>query len=45
MPTFRTFTVADMNRFFAPGRKVLLDVKGFFDRAEFENAGYCYWRL
>ena len=42
---FRAFTVADMDRFFAPGRKVLLDVKGIFDRGEFENAGYCYWRL
>jgi len=42
---FRSFTVSDMNRFFAPGRKVLLDIKGIFDRAESENAGYCYWRL
>lgn len=35
----------DVDRFFAPGKKVLIDVKGVFDRAEFENAGYAYWRL
>lgn len=27
------------------GRKVLLDIKGIFDRVEYESAGYCYWRL
>lgn len=25
--------------------KVLLDLKGIFDRKEYEKAGYCYWRL
>lgn len=35
----------DMDGFFAEGRKVLLDVKGIFDRAEYEDAGYLYWRL
>lgn len=35
----------DLDGLFADGRKVLLDVKGIFDRAEFESAGYLYWRL
>ena len=31
--------------FFGPGRKVLVDVKGLFSRAEYEGRGYLYWRL
>lgn len=31
--------------FTADGQKVLLDIKGLFDRNEYENAGYLYWRL
>ena len=42
---FRALTRADMDRFFAPGRQVLLDVKGIFDRRTYEDAGYVYWRL
>ncbi|MBR3158395.1 MAG: nucleotide sugar dehydrogenase [Atopobiaceae bacterium] len=30
---------------FSPGTRVLLDVKGVLDRAEYEAAGYSYWRL
>ena len=30
---------------FAPGAKVLLDVKGCLDRKEYEAAGFSYWRL
>ncbi len=42
---FKSLTPADLNRFFAPGRNVLLDIKGIFDRADFEAEGYLYWRL
>lgn len=42
---FTDFTMADMNRFFGDGRKVLLDLKGLLDRKEYEAAGYSYWRL
>ena len=42
---FKSFTPADLNKFFAPGRNVLLDIKGIFDRADCESAGYLYWRL
>lgn len=27
------------------GAKILMDVKGIFDRQTFVDAGYCYWRL
>ncbi|MCH3918405.1 MAG: nucleotide sugar dehydrogenase [Spirochaetia bacterium] len=27
------------------GQKVIIDVKGILDRKQYENAGYCYWRL
>jgi len=33
------------DRLFAPGVRVLLDVKGVCDRADYESAGYVYWRL
>ena len=42
---FKSFNPAEMNKFFAPGRNVLLDIKGIFGRREFEEAGYVYWRL
>jgi UDP-N-acetyl-D-galactosamine dehydrogenase len=42
---FSDFTREKVDSFFAPGKKVLIDVKGVFDRAEFESAGYRYWRL
>ena len=25
--------------------KVLVDLKGILNRREYEDAGYCYWRL
>ena len=42
---FSTLTQKEMDKLFADGEKVLLDVKGIFDRAEYEAAGYLYWRL
>lgn len=42
---FSGFTMADMDRLFGEGKKVLLDIKGLLNRKEYENAGYVYWRL
>ncbi len=42
---FAQLTPSDVAKFFAPGPKTLVDVKGVFDRAESENAGFNYWRL
>ena len=42
---FAAFSRADLDALFAPGPKVLLDLKGLLDRAEYEAAGYRYWRL
>ncbi len=42
---FRSLTRTEMDRFFGPGRKVLVDVKGVFSRRDYEDAGYVYWRL
>lgn len=42
---FSNFAQKDMDGFFAEGTKVLMDVKGIFDRAEYDTAGYLYWRL
>lgn len=42
---FSGFTMADMDKLFGDGRKVLLDIKGLLNRREYEKAGYMYWRL
>lgn len=42
---FRSFAPADLDVFFAPGGRVLIDVKGIFNRRDCEAAGYIYWRL
>lgn len=35
----------DIDGLFKQGKKVLLDIKGIFNRKEYEKAGYNYWRL
>ena len=42
---FSEFTIEIMEKFFAEGKKVLLDLKGLLNRKEYEEAGYSYWRL
>lgn len=41
----RNMQMKEIDRMYGPGEKVLLDVKGLFDREEYERAGYHYWRL
>ncbi len=33
------------DRCYVDGKKLLFDLKGIYDKAEFENSGYYYWRL
>ena len=42
---FRQLGRKDMDRLYGNGKKVLLDLKGIFNRREYEGAGYLYWRL
>ena len=42
---FSKFTMDEVDGFFNKGKKVLLDIKGVLNRKEYEDAGYCYWRL
>ena len=42
---FAKFTMTEIDRLFGEGQKVLLDIKGLLNRAEYEAAGYLYWRL
>ncbi len=42
---FSAFTMDKVDSFFGTGKKVLLDIKGVLDRKEYEEHGYCYWRL
>ena len=43
--SFKDISLADMDKFFGEGKKVLLDLKGLLDRNEYEQADYIYWRL
>lgn len=42
---FEQYTMEEINKMYNDGTKVLIDVKGIYDRAKYEEAGYCYWRL
>lgn len=42
---FLSLKISDMDKLFGKGKKVLLDIKGIFNRKEYEKAGYDYWRL
>lgn len=45
---FKKFTMEDLNKIYADSpqnQKVLIDVKGIFDKNDIEQAGYSYWRL
>ena len=42
---FAAFDRERIDAMFAQGQKVLLDIKGLYDRKEYESAGYRYWRL
>lgn len=42
---FIGYKVSDVDKYFAEGKKVLLDIKGIYNKDEYEAAGYDYWRL
>lgn len=42
---FSSLNITQIDQFFGNATKVLLDIKGMFDRKEYESAGYIYWRL
>ena len=42
---FVRFNIKDIDIFYSGEKKVLLDIKGIFEREDYENAGYIYWRL
>ena len=35
----------EIDQWYRNGKKILLDIKGFFDKKEYEDAGYSYWIL
>lgn len=42
---YAELTRNEIDAMYGAGKKILIDVKGVFDRKEFERAGYHYWRL
>ena len=42
---FAHLTQSDIEKCFAEGKKVLVDIKGIFSREEYQAADYIYWRL
>lgn len=43
--SFTSLNMSDIDGMYGEGTKVLLDIKGLFNRKEYESAGYNYWRL
>ena len=42
---FLSLSISQVDRLFGHEKKVILDIKGLFNRKEYEEAEYCYWRL
>lgn len=42
---FMELSMSQMDEMFGEGQKILLDLKGIFNRKDYETAGYHYWRL
>lgn len=42
---FIGLSVSDISAFYGGGTKILLDIKGIYEKKIFENARYQYWRL
>ena len=43
---FLDFTMQEVNQFFDnKHQKILMDIKGIFNRSTYQDAGYLYWRL
>ena len=42
---FKSMAIDQLDGMFGQGRKILLDIKGIFDRKECESREYMYWRL
>lgn len=42
---FKSLSMTDIDKLYGEGQKIMIDVKGLLNRKEYEDAGYCYWRL
>lgn len=42
---FKKLTIADIDKLYGKGKKIMIDVKGILNRKEYELSGYRYWRL
>lgn len=42
---FKTMNMSQIDAMFKDEKKVLLDIKGIFDKKAYTEAGYTYWRL
>jgi len=42
---FKSMSMSDIDALYGDGKKILIDIKGLFDRKEYEKADYIYWRL
>ena len=42
---FKNLSMNDIDALYGEGKKIMIDIKGLFNRKNYENAGYLYWRL
>ena len=42
---FKSMELEELNNMYSEGKKVLIDIKGIYDKSKAENMGVLYWRL
>lgn len=42
---FEGLKISDFSQLFRGSTRILMDIKGIFNKNEFEKSGFCYWRL
>ena len=42
---FKQLAMKDVEEFYGNGKRILIDIKGLFDRKLYEKEEYIYWRL
>ncbi len=43
--SFCKLSLPDIDAMYDNGRKIMIDIKGIYEKKEFEKNSYCYWRL
>ena len=42
---FKKYSIANIEKLYGKGNRILIDIKGILDRTEYSDRGFSYWRL